>query len=100
MLPSPDRGTLSGVDLRLLMRFLLMSILMEVFIMIYILLKIEIFEGRDNIITMNQTHSKKFHCTYLIHYYPFDTQVSPIIIKINIIKIALYINRFATCISC
>ena len=24
---------------------------------------------------MNQTHSKKFHCTYLLHYYPFDTQV-------------------------
>ena len=27
-------------------------------------------------ITLNQTHSKKFHCTYLLHYYPFDTQVS------------------------
>ena len=26
-------------------------------------------------ITLNQTHSKKFHCTYLLHYYPFDTQV-------------------------
>ena len=25
---------------------------------------------------MTQTHSKKFHCTYLLHYYPFDTQVS------------------------
>ena len=25
---------------------------------------------------MNQTHSKKFHCIYLLHYYPFDTQVS------------------------
>ena len=24
---------------------------------------------------MTQTHSKKFHCTYLLHYYPFDTQV-------------------------
>ena len=24
---------------------------------------------------MNQTHSKKFHCTYLLHYYPFDAQV-------------------------
>ena len=24
---------------------------------------------------MNQTYSKKFHCTYLLHYYPFDTQV-------------------------
>ena len=26
-------------------------------------------------ITLIQTHSKKFHCTYLLHYYPFDTQV-------------------------
>ena len=24
---------------------------------------------------MTQTHSKKFHCKYLLHYYPFDTQV-------------------------
>ena len=26
-------------------------------------------------LTMNQTHDKKFHCTYLLHYYPFDTQI-------------------------
>ena len=38
-------------------------------------LQIEIFKGEENIITMTQIHSKKFHCTYLIHYYPFDTQV-------------------------
>ena len=24
---------------------------------------------------MTQTHSKKFHCTHLLHYYPFDTQI-------------------------
>ena len=24
---------------------------------------------------MNQTYNKKFHCTYLLHHYPFDTQV-------------------------
>ena len=24
---------------------------------------------------MTQTHSKKFHCKYLLHFYPFDTQV-------------------------
>ena len=39
------------------------------------ILQIEIFRGEENMITMNQTHDKKFHCTYLIHYYPFDTQV-------------------------
>jgi len=37
--------------------------------------QIEIFRGEENMITMTQTHSKKFHCTYLLHYYPFDTQV-------------------------
>ena len=37
--------------------------------------EIEIFKGEENRITMNQTHSKKFHCTYLLHYFPFDTQV-------------------------
>ena len=26
-------------------------------------------------IKLIQTHSKKFHCIYLLHYYPFDTQV-------------------------
>ena len=38
--------------------------------------EVEIFEGRENRITMVQTYSKKFHCTYLLHNYPFDTQVS------------------------
>ena len=37
--------------------------------------KIEMFRGEENIITLNQTHSKTFHCTYLLHNYPFDTQV-------------------------
>ena len=35
----------------------------------------EVFKGADNMITMFQTHSKKFHCTYLLHNFPFDTQV-------------------------
>ena len=39
------------------------------------LCQIEIFKGEENIITLNQTHSKKFHCTYLLHQYPFDKQV-------------------------
>ena len=29
----------------------------------------------ENKLTLNQTHNKKFHCTYLLHYYPFDTQI-------------------------
>ena len=37
--------------------------------------EIEIFKGSENKITLNQTHSKEFHCTYLLHYFPFDTQV-------------------------
>ena len=35
----------------------------------------EIFEGSENKITMVQTYSKRFHCTYLLHDFPFDTQV-------------------------
>jgi hypothetical protein len=35
----------------------------------------EIFLGSENKLTMNQTDSKRFHCTYLLQTYPFDTQV-------------------------
>ena len=37
--------------------------------------EIEIFSGDSNKLTISQTYSKKFHCTYLLHYFPFDTQV-------------------------
>ena len=37
--------------------------------------EIEIFQGNENRLTMVQTYSKKFHCTYLLHWFPFDTQV-------------------------
>ena len=30
---------------------------------------------------MTQTHSKKFHCIYLLHFYPFDTQVGLLLRK-------------------
>ena len=40
----------------------------------------EIFEGAENKITLTQTYSKRFHCTYLLHDFPFDTQVT----KVNI----------------
>ena len=35
----------------------------------------EIFEGRENKITLIQSNSIKFHCTYLLHDFPFDSQV-------------------------
>ena len=37
--------------------------------------EIEIFSGASNKLNIGQTYSKKFHCTYLLHYFPFDTQV-------------------------
>ena len=40
--------------------------------------EIEIFEGAENKLTMSQTYSKRFHCTYQLHYFPFDTQVKNI----------------------
>ena len=38
--------------------------------------EVEIFQGKENRITMVQTYSKKFHCTYLLQNFPFDTQVT------------------------
>ena len=35
----------------------------------------EIFEGTEKKISLVQTHSIQFHCTYLLHDFPFDTQV-------------------------
>ena len=32
---------------------------------------------------MSQTHSKKFHCTYLLHYYPFDTQICKVDLQVG-----------------
>ena len=37
--------------------------------------EIEIFSGASNKLTVGQTYSKQFHCTYLLHYFPFDSQV-------------------------
>ena len=45
--------------------------------------QIEIFKGDENMITMNQTHSKTFHCTYLLHYYPFDTQICKVDLQVE-----------------
>ena len=38
--------------------------------------EIEIFEGKDNKISMYQTYTKRFQCQYHLHRYPFDTQVN------------------------
>jgi hypothetical protein len=35
----------------------------------------EIFEGKDNRLSMYQTYTKSFQCQYHLHRYPFDTQV-------------------------
>ena len=37
--------------------------------------EIEIFPGALNKLSIGQTYSKKFHYTYLLHYFPFDSQV-------------------------
>ena len=34
-----------------------------------------VLQGAENKISLIQTYSKVFHCTYLLHDYPFDTQV-------------------------
>ena len=37
--------------------------------------EIEIFEGDENSLTMNQTYTWEFQCKYELQRYPFDTQV-------------------------
>ena len=54
--------------------------------------EVEIFEGRENRITMSQTYSKRFHCTYLLQLFPFDSQVRTICWREGFI---LDIRRFA-----
>ena len=34
-----------------------------------------LLQGAENKISLVQTYSKTFHCTYLLQDYPFDTQV-------------------------
>ena len=62
-----------------------------------LLLKIEIFKGDENLISMNQAHSKKLHCTYLLHYYPFDTQVNRILSKIKKELTLLWVCFYQVC---
>ena len=37
--------------------------------------EVEIFEGNENSLTMNQTYTWEFQCTYKLQRYPFDKQV-------------------------
>ena len=37
--------------------------------------EVEIFEGAENRLTMNQTYTWEFQCKYKLQRYPFDTQV-------------------------
>ena len=37
--------------------------------------EIEIFEGKENPISMIQSYTKPFKCNYDLRYFPFDTQV-------------------------
>ena len=65
------------------------------------MLQIEIFSGNKNIITMNQTHHKKFHCIYLLHFYPFDTQESILhmfaFLLAYVVKVMMIVNYYTDC---
>jgi hypothetical protein len=41
--------------------------------------EVEIFSGDENTLTMKQTYTKSFQCQYMLHRYPFDTQVTYVI---------------------
>jgi hypothetical protein len=53
--------------------------------------EVEIFYGIENTLTMKQTYTKSFQCKYLLHRYPFDTQVTLIMITFHI----MYLSRGA-----
>ena len=38
--------------------------------------EIETFKGGENTLTMRQTYTNKFQCTFMLNRYPFDTQVT------------------------
>jgi hypothetical protein len=46
---------------------------------IYEVDEVEIFSGDENTLTMKQTYTKSFQCQYMLHRYPFDTQVTFVI---------------------
>ena len=51
----------------------------------------EVFQGEENTLTMNQTYSKDFQCLYMLHRYPFDTQVLSSVVHQD------YISRSQEC---
>ena len=55
--------------------------------------EIEMFEGKDNPISMIQSYTKPFKCNYDLRYFPFDTQVKTQKAKITFKNL---IFRFAT----
>ena len=59
--------------------------------------EIEHFKGAENKLTLNQTYSTSFHCIYLIHYFPFDTQVLLYQTKPLIIYQIALLNSFDLC---
>ena len=43
--------------------------------------EINIFDGMFNRITFEQVYTKTFKCTYQLHLYPFDRQVTMVTMK-------------------
>ena len=57
--------------------------------------EIEVFRGDQNPLVMTQVYTKKFHCQYEFHLYPFDTQTCTIRMDasaddLNIVKLVPY----------
>ena len=57
--------------------------------------EVEVFRGDQNPLVMTQVYTKKFHCQYEFHLYPFDTQTCTIRMDasaddLNIVKLVPY----------
>ena len=42
--------------------------------------EIEIFRGGENTLSMRQVYTHRFQCQFYLHYYPFDTQVTFVLV--------------------
>ena len=55
----------------------------------------EIFQGKDNTLSMYQTYTKSFQCLYKLQNYPFDTQVNILYGKYSLLTFLSFF-RFVT----
>ena len=72
---SQKKDLLHGQELKMSMKQKFLEYEVKISTKVVYHLKDFWLQGAENKISLVQTYSKTFHCTYLLHDYPFDTQV-------------------------